>query len=74
MSTDAKKDSRPETALRVSRRVQCIDPEKNDLMPDIYADENAVEETDLEVAEESSPDVTESVGFNPYDTGTLYRK
>jgi len=43
-------------------------------MPDIYADENAVEETDLEVAEKTSPVVNESVGFNPYDTGTLYKK
>ena len=74
MSTDAKRDSRPGDASRVSRRVQSADLAKDVLMPDIYADENAVEETDLEVAEETSPVVNESVGFNPYDTGTLYKK
>ena len=43
-------------------------------MPDIYAEEFAVDESFLEDIEiESNPSDKES-GFNPYDTAVLYRK
>ncbi len=80
MSTDAKKDSRSATVGRVSPRVESLGPGKNVLMPDIYAEEFGVKETPLEIVDESSPDIDESsgidksAGFNPYDTGTLYKK
>ena len=59
MSTDAKK--------------------KNDagdvvLMPDIYAEEVAVDEPTVEVVVLETPDEDNSEGFNPYDTARLYKK
>lgn len=76
MSTDAKKDSRPAVVPRVSRRVECLGPGKNVLMPDIYDDEDkdAVIDTSVETPGESTPDIEVSEGFNPYDTGSLYKK
>jgi len=59
MSTDAKKSPRPV---------------KNVPMPDIYNEEDAVEETTEESSDESSPGIEVSEGFNPYDTGSLYKK
>jgi hypothetical protein len=72
MSTDAKKE-----AVRVSRRVECV---KTVPMPDIYADEGSAEDTNLKDIEALPPNVDEtpavnsSNGFNPYDTGVLYKK
>ena len=72
MSTDAKKD-----VARASRRVECV---KTVPMPDIYADERSVEDTNLKNIDElppsidKTPDVNSSDGVNPYDTGVLYKK
>jgi len=74
MSTDAKKDSEPTTVERVSRRVECLDAENDDLMPDIYADEDAANDISLEPVDESPPVFDKSKGFNPYDTGSLFKK
>ena len=71
MNMDTKKD-----VVRTSRRVECLGPEQDVLMPDIYADEYAVEETGPEAvpSNDDSPDINHSRGFNPYDTGVLYKK
>lgn len=79
MSTDAKKGSEPTTVGRVSRRVECLDPAQDDLMPDIYTDEDAANDIALEPVDDSplneSPlDFDKSKGFNPYDTGSLFKK
>jgi len=78
MSTDARRDSRPAGAPRVSRRVECLGPGKNVLMPDIYDDEDAANDTSVDTPDESAsepmPDNEFSAGFNPYDTGSLYKK
>ena len=78
MSTDAKKDSKSADVPRVSRRVECLGPGKNVLMSDIYDDEDAANDTSVktpdESASESTPDIEFSEGFNPYDTGSLYKK
>lgn len=74
MSTDAKKDSKPTDVPRVSRRVECLGPGKNVLMPDIYNDEDAANDTSVETPGESTPEIEVSEGFNPYDTGSLYKK
>ncbi len=50
------------------------EPAKNVLMPDICADEHIDTVPNLEVLDPSSPDIDESTGFNPYDTGTLQKK
>lgn len=65
MSTDANK-----------RLESATDPKAGGqaLMPDIYAEEYAVEETTLEVVGESSTEFDKSGGFDPYDTATLYKK
>ena len=71
MDTDVKKD-----VARASRRVDCLGSGKNAEMPDIYAEKRAVEETSIEVApsDVESPDIDYSRGFDPYDTGILYKK
>ena len=78
MSMDAKKNSRPADVPRASRRVDCLNPGKNLLMPDIYDDGDAANDTSVETpdesANESTPDIEVSEGFNPYDTGSLYKK
>ena len=72
MSTDAKKD-----VARASRRVECVETV---LMPDIYADERSVEDTNLKDIDDLPPSINDtpgvncSDGFNPYDTGVLYKK
>jgi hypothetical protein len=72
MSTDAKKE-----VVRASRRVECVETVA---MPDIYADEYSVEDTNFKDIDELPPSVDEtpgvdsSNGFNPYDTGVLYKK
>jgi hypothetical protein len=65
MSTDAKK---------VNERLVSLGPGKTVLMPDIYAEEIAVEEPKLEIADAESTEFDEAGGFNPYDTATLYKK
>jgi len=78
MSTDSKKDSRPADAPRVSRRIECLGPGKNVLMPNIYDDEDAANDTSVEPPDESASESTSEIefseGFNPYDTGSLYKK
>ena len=71
MDTDVKKD-----VARASRRVDCLGLGKGAEMPDIYAEKRSVEETSIEVAPSDieSPDIDHSRGFNPYDTGVLYKK
>lgn len=49
-------------------------------IPDIYSDKAPLDRDDDEVADESPPDddsaplIDTSAGFNPYDTGSLYKK
>ncbi len=43
-------------------------------MPDIYASDDTITEEILETFDESSLDNSESIGLNPYDTGTLQKK
>jgi len=74
MSTDAKKGPEPTTVERVSRRVECLEPGNDDLMPDIYADADAANDIALEPVDESPLDFDKSKGFNPYDTGSLFKK
>jgi len=74
MSTDAKKGSEPTTVERVSRRVECLDPENDDLMPDIYADEDAANDISLEPVDKPPLDFDKSKGFDPYDTGSFFKK
>ncbi|MGI9225018.1 MAG: hypothetical protein ACR2QX_11110 [Woeseiaceae bacterium] len=79
MSTDAKKGAESATLERVSRRVECLGPEDNVRMPDIYTDEDAANENmsnepEHEPRDEQPPDFDTSEGFNPYDTGSLFRK
>ena len=59
MSTDAKKG--PETG-------------KNVVIPDAYADEDTATVPVLEISDEPSQEFDTSEGFNPYDTGSLYKK
>lgn len=47
---------------------------ENDLMPDIYADKHDATEPDLKALEQTSPDLDEPEGFNPYDTAVLQKK
>ena len=42
-------------------------------MPDIYRDEPAVDQPDVELVELSVLGDGESEGFNPYDTGRLQK-
>ena len=69
MSTDAKR-----SVARASRRVECA------LMPDIYADESPIEKVAADTVDDvlptgaKTPEFDGSEGFNPYDTGVLYKK
>jgi len=79
MSTDAKKGSDTAPAERASRRVECLGPGNNVLMPDIYTDEDAANENmsnepEHEPRDEQPSDFDKSEGFNPYDTGSLFKK
>ena len=58
----------------VANLTQDQEPEKNVPMPDIYSDEYVATVPNLEILAPSSPDINESAGFNPYDTGTLQKK
>ncbi|NOR37874.1 MAG: hypothetical protein GQ577_14105 [Woeseiaceae bacterium] len=44
------------------------------LMPDIYAEDAAVDEETVEVVTLAAPIEDISEGFNPYDTARLYKK
>ena len=50
------------------------DSGENAVMPDIYATQAAPEAIDIKVVSRSKDDTDESVGFDPYDTATLYKK
>jgi len=76
MSTDRK------TALpkeRISRRAQLLNPVEV-LMPDIYAEESPIDKGDHHTTHEARPEeqetpiIDKSEGFDPYDTGALYKK
>lgn len=43
-------------------------------MPDIYDDQPTLKPVDIVVLSPSADDDEESVGFDPYDTATLYKK
>lgn len=47
---------------------------KKVVMPDIYANEYLVKETEQETVAQSLPKIDNSVGFNPYDTGVFQKK
>jgi len=76
MSTDPKKD--PTGKSRVSRRVECLKSGPEFLMPDIYAEPAPIDRGDPELVVDRSGQVPEHTekfpGFNPYDTGTLYKQ
>lgn len=59
MSTDAKKD--PESR-------------KNLLISDTCVDDDTTTVPVLEISDEPSLEFDTSKGFNPYDTGSLYKK
>ena len=59
MSTDAKKKNGADNLV---------------LMPDIYAEDVAVDEETVEVVTLAAPSEDISEGFNPYDTARLYKK
>ena len=59
MSTDAKKKNGADDVV---------------LMPDIYADDVAVDEETVELVTLAAPNEDISEGFNPYDTARLYKK
>jgi hypothetical protein len=61
-------------AKKVNPRSEGPGPGKTVLMPDIYAEENAVEDSASELVDALAPDIEESSGFNPYDTAVLYKK
>lgn len=63
MSTDAK---------RKNDLIVSLGPGKNVLMPDIYAEEYAVDDSVLELVDKPAKQTDESSGFDPYDTATLY--
>jgi hypothetical protein len=57
----------------VHGRADSQGPRTDILMPDIYADEDVDTVWDLKIPDQPSPDINESAGFNPYDTGTLQK-
>ena len=59
MSTDEKKRPDKDNAV---------------LMPDIYAEDVAKDETAAEAVVLEKPDEDNSEGFDPYDTARLYKK
>ena len=76
MSTDSQKGLAKE---RISRRAELLNPLEV-VMPDIYAEESPIDKCDCDPADEvplekkETPSIDESEGFNPYDTGALYKK
>ena len=69
MDRDVKKDG-----VTVRRRVDSVGPGKNVLLSDLDADETATDETGLEVELNEPPAIDLSRGFDPYDTGSFYKK
>jgi len=51
-----------------------LDSGNSDLMPDVYAEEHATTAPGLKILDQTSPDVDESRGVNPYDTAVLQKK
>jgi hypothetical protein len=43
-------------------------------MPDIYSDKDAANDIAPEPVDEAPLDFDKTKGFNPYDTGSLFRK
>ena len=43
-------------------------------MPDIYGDEDVAAVPETKIIDQSSPDIEEPTGFNPYDTAVLRKK
>ena len=76
MSTNRKKALPKE---RISRRAKLLNPVEV-LMPDIYAEESPIDKGDRHTTLEARPEeletatVDKSEGFDPYDTGVLYKK
>ena len=70
----ANDDNGIETSFDAEVPPDSQEPGRNVLMPDIYADEHVDTEPDLEILDQSSPDVDKSSGFNPYDTAVLKKK
>ena len=46
---------------------------KNALIPDIYTENPVAEPISIEFVSRTTDDDDESVGFDPYDTATLYK-
>ncbi len=44
------------------------------VMPDIYGDEDVAAVPETKIIDQSSPDIEEPTGFNPYDTAVLRKK
>ena len=74
MSMDAKKDSGLSSDEEIRGRTDSPVAGANALMPDIYAGQPATKAIDITVLSPSTDDGGESVGFDPYDTATLYKK
>ena len=76
MGMDTKKERTGKN--RISRRVECLKSGPAFPMPDIYAEPSPIDRSDDDPADDSSGQESEgidkSAGFNPYDTGTLYKK
>ena len=72
----AQKETSVEPGLDMgeSGRAESHEPGKGIPMPDIYASDDTITEEVLKTFDESSLDDSESLGFNPYDTGTLQKK
>ena len=64
---------------RISRRAELLKPVEVQ-MPDIYAEESPIDKGDRHTTHEARPEkqetptVDKSEGFDPYDTGVLYKK
>ena len=79
MSKDTKKDAvEPQ---RTSRRADLIAANEDIPMPDIYSEDAPSEEIirdfpvdPVDPVDDESLEIDTSEGFNPYDTGSLYRK
>ena len=74
MSMDAKKEIGPSDGEELGGGPDRAGQGENALMPDIYATQAAPEATNIKVLSRSTDDDDESVGFDPYDTATLYKK
>jgi len=55
----------------VPGRVESDEPGKDVLMPDIYGFDDTIPQRHLRILDESSPDDSESTGFDPYNSGSF---